>query len=139
MKPDVGDVEIVCVPKAEYNLLGEAFRTDLRIEYAIFSAGYKFIKNGEKFKQFDLGPCKCDLFITTPECWGVIFTIRTGCAEFSHRLVTPRNAGGLLPSCYQVRDGRIWATGSVPLDTPEEMDVFNALTLKWIAPEDRIV
>lgn len=138
-KPEVGDVEIVCVPKAEHNLLGEAYRSDLRIETAIYAAGYNVIKNGKKFKQFDLGPCKVDLFITTPECWGVIFTIRTGCAEFSHRLVTPKSSGGLMPSILRFKDGQIWCGSEPePLETPEELDVFNALGLDWIAPEDRI-
>lgn len=138
-KPEVGDIEIVAIPKAEHNLLGEAYRSDLRIKAAIYEAKYNVIKNGEKFKQLDLGPCKVDLFLTTPECWGVIFTIRTGCADFSHRLVTPRGMGGLLPGHLQVKDGRIQVRSSGDLlKTPEEVDVFNAINLKWIEPEERI-
>ncbi len=138
-KADVGDIEIVCIPRAEFNLLGESYRTDMKIEAAIYEAGFKFIKNGERFKQFDMGPCKVDLFITTPECWGMIYTIRTGSAEFSHRLVTPKSMGGLLPSDMQVENGRIKHRGTGQLyATPEEEDVFSVIGLEYIPPEMRL-
>jgi DNA polymerase/3'-5' exonuclease PolX len=137
-KPDVGDIEIVCIPEAQFNLLGEVYRATNKIEDAIYAAGYPLAKNGEKFKQFSIGPCNCDLFITTPEQYGVIFTIRTGSAEFSHRLVTPKNMGGLLPSFLQVKEGRLQDRASgVQLNTREEIDLFNAINLKWIEPNQR--
>lgn len=135
-KPDVGDIEIVCIPCLELDLFGTGSRTAQAIETALREAGYSLAKNGEHFKQFSLGVCKCDLFITVPECWGVIFTIRTGSADFSHRLVTPRNQGGLLPSYLKVKDGRIWH-GDTCLETWEESDVFQAAGLDWIPPEAR--
>jgi DNA polymerase/3'-5' exonuclease PolX len=77
-----------------------------------------------------------DIFLTTPEKWGVIFTLRTGCSDFSHRLVTPKREGGLCPSNYHVKDGRIWWLDQ-PFETPEEADVFRILGLDWIDPERR--
>lgn len=141
-KKDVGDIEIVCIPRPVTltNLLGETVtrRNSDDLTARLLLAGYRLIKNGEKYKQADLGPCMLDLFITEPECWGVILAIRTGPADFSHRLVTPRNQGGLLPSFLQVKEGRLQdrSTG-VQLNTREEIDLFNAIDLKWIDPSQR--
>lgn len=139
-KTDVGDIEIVCIPKLVtwVNLLGEEVnrREPDDLTARMIVNDYHPTKNGDHFKQFDIGLCNLDLFITTPECWGVIFTIRTGSADFSHRLVTTRQQGGLLPSNMRVKDGRLWL-GDVQLDTPEEGDFFRYCGLKWIDPKDR--
>lgn len=138
-KADVGDVEIVAVPKALYNLLCEVYRTDAHIENALWEAGYRFRRNGEKFKQFDLGPCNCDLFLTTPEQWGMIYTIRTGSADFTRRLVTLRKFGGLMPDDLAADCGRLVNrfTGQ-KFETPEEGDVFATMGLDWIDPDRRV-
>ena len=137
-KPDVGDIEMVCVPMPEVDLFGNGWINAMHIEQALKDAGFAFPRfNGEHFKQFDAGPCNCDLFITTPAQWGVIFTIRTGAADFSHRLVTPKSHGGLLPSNLRVKDGRVW-NGDEALDTHTEIDLFKAIGLDWIPPKDRI-
>jgi DNA polymerase/3'-5' exonuclease PolX len=137
-KPDVGDIEMVCVPMPKTDLLGNEYLDTAEIVYTLARAGYTMPRfNGEHFKQFSVGPCNCDLFITTMPQWGVIYTIRTGSAEFSHRLVTTRQKGGLLPSHLKVKDGRVW-NGDDALDTRTEEDLFIALGLKWISPKDRI-
>ena len=72
----------------------------------------------------------------------MIFALRTGSAEFSHRLVTPQEYGGAMPTCMSCRDGRLWTVPhaeaqkdeETALDTPEELDVFAALNLPWIEP-----
>lgn len=143
-KPDVGDVEIVCIPKmvTMTNLLGESIshREPSDISAALIIDGFVLAKNGDHFKQAHLpnGAINFDIFLTTPECWGMIFTIRTGSADFTHRLVTPRSQGGMMPSYLQAKDGRIVEreTGN-KLDTPEEADVFKALKVEWIEPKDR--
>ncbi len=133
-KPEVGDIEIVCIPKATEDLFGNQSVNASGIEAVLHN--HKLIKNGEHFKQIDLGKLKCDLFITTKECWGVIFMIRTGSADFSHKMVTPARYGGLMPSCFNVKDGRLW-NGDVPLLTPEETDVFRIYEMEFIPPEER--
>ncbi len=143
-KADVGDIEIVCVPGSILNYqlsLFSAVKPDYRLESIlarlIYTRGWKVIKNGQYLKQNDIGPTMLELYITTPEKWGCIYTIRTGSAEFSHRLVTHKSQGGLCPSYLRFADGRIW-DGSRALDTPEELDVFRALGLEYIEPEERI-
>lgn len=77
-----------------------------------------------------------DLFITTPEKWGCIFTLRTGSDGFSHRLVTQKMLGGYCPDHLQFSEGRIWDKGKT-LDTPEELDVFEAVRMKFVVPQLR--
>lgn len=88
-----------------------------------------------------------DLFLATKETWGVIFTIRTGSAEFSHGLMLHANRigltsyqGRLVPAAEVIRgkNGKPKAMGlAVPFETPEERDVFEALKIQWIEPEER--
>lgn len=68
--------------------------------------------------------------------WGLIFMIRTGSAEFSQRLVTQKNKGGLLPSHLKVSDGWVW-DGNERLELPEEDSVFALLGIDYINPQDR--
>jgi DNA polymerase/3'-5' exonuclease PolX len=131
-KPEVGDLELVVIPQTEniVDMFGSLFKLDAAIPGQL-------IKGGNNYRKYDLGPITLDLFLTTPEKWGCIFTIRTGSAEFSHRLVTARKFGGLCPSNLKFKDGRIW-DGDTTLETPEEADVFKALHMYWIEPEKRI-
>lgn len=138
-KPEVGDIEIVLIPKPIYDLFGLPLYGADRIEAALHREGFELLKNGDHFKQARVSPrgqVNFDIFLTTPEQWGVIYTIRTGSADFSHWLVTPRQQGGALPSSLRVADGRIWS-GKTALETPEEADVFRAAGLNWIPPMDR--
>lgn len=139
-KRDVHDIEIVALPKlvrvsdlfgnptAEYSLL-DAELTRLNLHQ---------IKGGDRYKQYALPDgINLDLFIVRqPAQWGVIFTLRTGPADFSKWLVTQRRYGGALPSHYQIREGGVY-NGPNLVKTPEEKDFFALLGLDWIEPEHR--
>lgn len=77
---------------------------------------------------------KVDLFLATPETWGLVLAIRTGSADFSRALVTRWTAvsgGG------HAVDGRLcWPDGRAE-DTREEEDVFRALRCRWVDPPER--
>ena len=96
-----------------------------------FGAKYKRLVFAHAGEAFPL-----DLFVTQPAEWGVVFTIRTGSADFTHRLVTPRRHGGLMPDGMREHGNAIW-DGERQLVTPEERDVFAALGLAWVPPERR--
>lgn len=129
-RPEVGDIEIVAIARPDLDNAIENLVLDKRL--------IRGDKNGKKFKNF-LVPAVpglgLDLFIPTRETWGVIFTIRTGPAEFSQKLVTQQNKGGFLPSDLHVKEGRVWR-GEVALPTKEEADVFKLLGW-YIEPERR--
>lgn len=141
-KPAVKDIELVAIPRFASDpesLFGDEKISAL--EWAICRSGkYEFDtempRNGDKYKRLRFKGMAVDLFIVTPETWGVQLLIRTGPAEFSHRFVMSRSNGGYLPEGMKIAGGRLWDWQS-PLDTPEEKDVFRAIGLKYIEPEKR--
>ncbi len=157
-KPEVGDIELVAIPLVEEqvqrDLFGEVVertavnRLALALDTLVASGAIAAdppspdLKRawGEKYRKFWLlindrwGAIQVDLFLTTPEAWGAIFTIRTGPAEFSEALVTHfkyhtpyRQQGGVL-----VRQD----TGAV-VPVPEEADYFRLAGLPFITPVRR--
>lgn len=70
-----------------------------------------------------------DLFICLPPAqFGVLAAIRTGPAEFSQALVTPRPYG-LLPQEHKVKDGGVQTNVGQTLQMPEESDFLKFLGL----------
>lgn len=150
-KPNPKDIEIVCIPiwlaRMETDLFGSVLsgresRLDTQLDFLFQRAEWeldrKVKRNGEKYKRLahvETG-IACDLFITTPECWGAIATIRTGPGGYSRMLVTRALHMGMQVEhgiLYRVhRDGR-----RDTIDTPTEEDFFHALGLAWIMPEAR--
>lgn len=139
-KSEVGDIELVVIPKIEpiTDMFGESIGGQGRslLEKALADLGIAFDKNGAKFKQFAWGGMPIDLFIASPDTWACIATIRTGSADFTHWLVTPRRSGGGCPSHLHFKDGRLM-NGGQPITVPDERDLFAALDQRWIAPVDR--
>lgn len=87
-----------------------------------------------------------DLFRAMATTWGWQMVLRTGPAEFSHRLVTARAAGGWRPNDMQFDKGCLWryprdgrgAFGPrVFVPTPDEATLFAELGLPFVAPEAR--
>lgn len=111
-------------------------------------AGPKKLKRwGPKLKSFVFDtsaalPVQVDLFIQTPETWGVNMLIRTGAAGFAHRMVTPLGTNtrdgfpGLMPAGLKSKEARIW-NGDVALDTPEEDSIFELWGLDFVPPAKR--
>ena len=157
-RPEVGDIELVAVPKlvaapGQVDLFGVQVAQGKPVDMLDMLArswidggafGLRLDVNGrsavgEKYKRLTYEGVGLDLFSVVPggtAQFGVIFTIRTGSAEFSHRLVTPRLEGGWLPSGQRVRDGAIW-DGATVLDTPDEAAVFAIIGAPYLAPEKR--
>jgi len=76
---EVGDIEVVCVPKDEFSM-GRAFPD-----------GFKgMTTNGSRLKKFKYDipgratPISMELYITTIQDYGRILAIRTGSSAFSH-------------------------------------------------------
>lgn len=135
-KSQVGDIEIVCIPKL--NIFGSAEIEMIDLS-SLLNAG--FIKNGPRYKQMVLreNEMGLDLFLVYPPASvAVIFTLRTGDATFSHKAVTIRQYGGYLPSWAQVKDGSVLdrKTKSV-IEVRTEFDFLDLLGFKWIPPEER--
>ena len=152
-KPNVKDIELVVIPgwverSRGSDLFGELrFQNNQLHEWALMQAAsgaVRWIKagtgeieiaipkpDGKYWRGLLPEGIKLDLFITTPECWGCIFTIRTGSADFSHALVKYAQTIGL-----RFKEGRLMRDDK-PLDTAEEADVFAALGLQYVEPQLR--
>lgn len=141
-RPTVGDIEIVCIAATQPDLFGDSGQSLLEPALEKFVADgvlLKGDKNGARYKEFYIpgeNGLKLDLFITTHDQWGLIFTLRTGGEEFSKKFVTKKRYGGFMPSNWRVHEGWIW-DGAQKIATPEERDLFKLIGLDWIEPEQR--
>ena len=135
-KPEVKDIEIVAIPKPyERGLLNGLFESDL----ASVVNQWKKVK-GEmiygktKYTQRILPEgIKLDLFFATPENWGLMYAIRTGSANFSHKSL----ACGWVRQGYRSEGGYLMKDG-VQVNVYEEEDLFRIIQKPWIVPEHRI-
>ena len=127
-KADVGDIEIVAIPKP--------------YDVGLFSSGIATIVNEWPKVRGEL-PCKytqrtlpdgiaLDLFFATIENWGLIFAIRTGSADYSHRVL----ACGWVKNGYKSSDGMLSRAGEV-VPVREEIDLFRLAGVPWVKPEAR--
>lgn len=118
-KPEVGDIEIVCIPEMQLDLFGDPSGSILDIHLEQLAEAGRILKSegenkrwGPKWKSFHPAArpeLKVDLFITTAPEWGYTFTIRTGPSDFSRLCVTPKQQGGFCPAtcgCLSAGYGR---------------------------------
>ena len=128
-KPDVGDIEIVAIPKP--------YDTDL------FESGIATVINRWPAVKGIL-PCKytqrihpegikVDFFFARPENWGLIFAIRTGSADYSHRVL----AVGWVRQGYHSEDGMVTRKDGAPVPCCDERDLFRIAGVPWTEPENR--
>lgn len=160
-RPDPADIEICAIPKRvvipEFDMFGNVVSNrafDLLGECADDLLARCVLEHrrdvngraawGESYRRAIFRGFALDLFSCWPEQWGCLLTIRTGPAEFSHRLVTDTtqrlDSGlyGLKPPWAQVKGLRVLhrASGEV-FDTPEERQVFEVLSLPYVEPWER--
>lgn len=127
-RKQVGDIEIVCIPK-EYDV-------------GLFESGIATVINKWKKVKGEL-PCKytqrihpsgvkVDIFFAQKENWGLIYAIRTGSAEYSHKVL----ATGWSRRGYKSIDGMLHKNGR-PVAVPDEETLFRIAGVDYIAPEQR--
>lgn len=140
----VGDIELVMAVED-----GEAFerRCGEMLERGVMRKRLNTrgtsIGWGQRFKAGVFRDAPVDMFIVLPDRqWGPTMVLRTGPASANGVLVTTRGVRnrdglvGVLPAGLAWREGAIWR-GDVRLDTPEEIDVFAACGLPYLAPYER--
>ena len=137
----VGDIEIVAVPLPILDLFGEPVRDVSVLDSVVRELwGQTITKNGPKYKQFKVGNTilvmQVDLFLATADNWGLIYMLRTGGSEFSHRMVTPRKWGGYMPEGYVVKDGSVWWRGAT-VPVPDETTLFRLWEMDAVTPRER--
>lgn len=129
-KSEVKDIEIVAIPKP--------YQTGL------FESGIATVVNKWQKVKGDL-PCKytqrilpdgikLDLFFAEPGNWGLIFAIRTGSAEYSHKVL----ANGWVKRGYKSVDGYLFhEQNNKRYEVREEKDLFDRIGVPYVEPEFR--
>lgn len=134
-RPMVGDIEIVALPLLSADLFGEPLPdAPTPLDRFLEQKRVRFVKNGARYKQFQYGKFTVDLFLPESAAhWGAVYFIRTGSHDFNMWVMTQqqKRAG------VQFKDGRLYDWQMRPLVTPEETDVFEALGMAFVPPEDR--
>jgi DNA polymerase/3'-5' exonuclease PolX len=87
---------------------------------------------------------KVDVFLVDRERWGLIFMIRTGSGVGPDGTPATGFAPAMLARWKRItrggysREGRLYRPNSLgPIETREEEDVFRALRMAWVPPEER--
>jgi len=129
-KPEPNDIEIVAIPKP-YGV-------------GLFESGIAIVVNKWQKVKGEL-PCKytqrilpegikIDLFFATPDNWGLIFALRTGSKDYSHKVLASRwvQFGYKSENGMLIRDGKIYPVR-------EENELFEMLGLEWVEPRLRVI
>lgn len=127
-KAEVGDIEIVAIPKP--------YSVGL-LEDGIASVVNKWQKiKGElpcKYTQRVLPEgIKIDLFIAEEKNFGLIFAMRTGSADYSHKVL----ANGWVRQGFKSEGGYLFRDGEL-FEVREEKDLFRLIGIRYIEPENR--
>jgi len=155
-KPDgIKDVEIVAIPKPPFLEFGKKpglaiwlMLDELRSRGQVLPRYNKkgnVIAWGAKYRATNWRGVPVDIFLAEPDNWGVILLLRTGPAEWNHKLVTSEAYGGWMSTGLALEGGRLVSftlhsdDEPTPIATLEESDVFRALGLPWIDPWERTV
>ena len=138
-KPDVHDIEIVCVPK---HIPSGLFGDESVVSPGFITAvnAWKKLKGeptGRYTKRLlpdleERDGIPIDLFIANPDNWGLILAIRTGSADYSHKVL----ARAWCAAGYHSLDGHL-CTRAHRIPVREEHDLFDLIHVPWIAPEAR--
>lgn len=128
-KPEVKDIEIVCIPERE--------QEDGTIVMGFGDIINKLEKvRGEptgKYTQRILPEgIKLDLFMANERNWGLIFAIRTGSTDFSHKIL----ACGWVKAGYKSENGILKKDGK-EYEVREEKDLFDLIGVPFVEPRLR--
>jgi hypothetical protein len=149
-RPTIGDLELVLIPKYEQrstDLFGQQFETvnllDERCN-ALLAGGLlsqRQDKNGRPrwgsgLKLATFRGVNADLFpvVGPTSQFGVIFLIRTGSADFSHRFVTPVHQGGWMPETMRCQKGALWKGYQMLLRRPKRQTLSEPLASAGCRP-----
>jgi len=127
-KSEVGDIELVFIPKP--------YSTGL-FESGVATVINKFKKiKGElpcKYSQRILpSGIKLDLFFAEEENWGLVYALRTGSADYSHKVL----ANGWVRQGFKSEGGYLYREGE-RYEIREEKDLFKLIGVRYVEPESR--
>jgi DNA polymerase/3'-5' exonuclease PolX len=146
-RPTVGDIELLIIPKYHPSLFpdvpGESMLNTVLLSL-VEQGRLLRANNGETLKRFYIPHLYergisfvLEINVSSPERWPVELAIKTGPTAFSHSLVTPRSAGGRLPSDCVIEGGwRVRRDGEV-IGFSSEREFIEFCCGEWARPEER--
>ena len=166
-KPEVKDIELVAIPRwAERAVSGQASLFEANVEplnllqqrINALAPRVQPIKSGtQQVEPWHLTPTgkywrlwlplvqlKVDLFVCSPETWGLNFMIRTGSGVGPSGAPADGFAPAMLARWKQVSGGgmayeaQLRGANGGTHPTPEEQNVFAACRVQWVPPEQRL-
>ncbi|MFN3405166.1 MAG: hypothetical protein ACK40G_13795 [Cytophagaceae bacterium] len=146
-KPEVGDIEIVCIPKTVKEVKKDLFGGISEVEEKRDPGFLATVNEWEAIKGKAEGKytqrllkgrtgatIKLDLFTANHRNWGYILAIRTGSANFSKEVL----AKGWVSKGYKGLDGYLMGTDGRPVSVPDEETLFRLIGKSYVLPKDRI-
>jgi DNA polymerase/3'-5' exonuclease PolX len=130
-KKEVGDIEIVAIPKPYSSGQYESGIATIVNRWPKVKGELEFGKTRYTQRILPSG-IKLDLFFATEANWGSIFAIRTGSAEFSHKVL----AIGWVKHGFKSEGGILFRNGQ-RYEVHEEEDLFKLAGVSFVEPEKR--
>lgn len=131
-KDFVKDIELVAIPKPYQTGLFEDGLASVVNQWTKVKGEMEYGKC--KYTQRILpSGIKLDLFFATPKNWGLIFAIRTGSADYSHKVLATK----WVQKGYKSVDGNLTLNGGRTISVYEEQDLFRLLGLPYVEPKFR--
>lgn len=124
-KKEVSDIELVCIPRSCHLV---PFVTTVKQWIKI-----KGEPTGKYTRRKLYEGIYLDLFIANKNNWGLIYAIRTGSAEYSHKVL----AIGWVKKGFESRDGVLYDKKGKATFIREEEDLFELIGVPFIMPERR--
>lgn len=137
-RPEVGDVDIVCIPhglEGREHLISRCRQKGNLVRHGLQYVEFLYVVPSLGTVQLDLWFAhagKMDLFTTTPSNWGMLLLARTGSKEHNVKLASLAKAKGFT---FSPHEGLKRGDAIVASRTEEE--IFAVLGLHFIAPEGR--
>ena len=122
-KPEVKDIEIVAIPG---NI--ESFAREVNKLQKV-----KGEPTGKYTQRILPEGIRLDLFIANEKNWGLIFAIRTGSANFSHKIL----ACGWVKKGYHSVNGMLIDKYGNEVEVRKEEELFKLIGISYISPERR--
>jgi DNA polymerase/3'-5' exonuclease PolX len=130
-KSDVGDIEIVAIPLPYSSGMFEDGLAKIVNQWQKVKGELEFGKS--KYTQRILPEgIKLDLFFAEEDNWGYTLALRTGSADYSHKVL----ASGWVRQGFKSIDGYLWKDGE-RYEVKEERDLFNIVGIPYVEPEKR--
>jgi DNA polymerase (family 10) len=124
-RPEVGDIDIVCIPKNRFHVVGQILRK--------LPKPSKIIKDGDKLIQIEYEGVQVDIYLANKNTFETIKLIRTGSANHNIKLCSLAKE-----KCWHLyADGRGLVDCDEKLISNTEEGILKNLLGKWVEPKER--